>query len=707
MKITNTLKVFSVVALAVILFCLVLAAGNSINDKFLSSLAEHIPLLKTFVVKDYQTNLFGMTTEDSGVLKIARYDIDFLASYTGKGGRYIALYPAVVEAEINIENAKKDGKTGVISLKRPVYRAKLDQDNANALVFMDSLSLDYNKMVAPVLKMYQARACDFALADTAFGDECLRRAEDYVGTLFGKGAVKWTGTTVASETDGDCVPMNVRSANLPVGLDCSAPSGKLIFSKPQSLRDDFIVSSSLFGGTGAASFRFGLAGKKLQTFDAFVQSTEAQYRDSHIVFRYHDPVYGNDRTFVSFADEGFRTSFIYLKGEPNYYYLDTVSLSQVNDELFQQNISPNALYLSACVYPAQASAAKANSALAGQYASYFAEYAAALDAVRNGRYGKQLADSLDALDRISAEVSGNVSSDAQIIRELSDLKSKGYKKGSLPITGKNVSLLAMLLDPSSGAVGTGSASDASVSSDSSSAGLALASDGDEVSGNLAAFFWMKRVEFGISDLDAQGYKADLIGNGSAINRELVASLTDEERNALYLNFFLKHLPANVEHTVYKDENVPAQTWLFYGAAANKRRAETTQKKIADKLGRMGMTGGNRFVFVFSDPMDKTGLFTQYHAFSLDGKTVTVFNDFASWIQLGGEPKPVSYPDIVFVDKSFSIGKRMYSGHEDIESVLKIFSEAFSSDFYNRDKIIEIITSDIEKEVIAKLERPVL
>jgi len=120
-----------------------------------------------------------------------------------------------------------------------------------------------------------------------------------------------------------------------------------------------------------------------------------------------------------------------------------------------------------------------------------------------------------------------------------------------------------------------------------------------------------------------------------------------------------------------------------------------------------MTGGNRFVFVFSDPMDKTGLFTQYHAFSLDGKTVTVFNDFASWIQLGGEPKPVSYPDIVFVDKSFSIGKRMYSGHEDIESVLKIFSEAFSSDFYNRDKIIEIITSDIEKEVIAKLERPVL
>ena len=176
---------------------------------------------------------------------------------------------------------------------------------------------------------------------------------------------------------------------------------------------------------------------------------------------------------------------------------------------------------------------------------------------------------------------------------------------------------------------------------------------------------------------------------------------------MYLNYFLRQLPQEIERTVYKDENVSSQTWLFYGAAANKWRAGITQKKISEKLGKMGMTGGNRFVLVFSDPMDKTGLFTQYHAFSLDGKTVTVFNDFASWIQLGGEPKPVSYPEIVFVDKSFSIGKRTYSGCVEIESVLKTFSEAFSSEFYNRDKIVEVITSDIEKEVVRKLERPEL
>jgi len=682
MKITSTLKVFSVVSLAVLLFCLVLAAGNSINEKFLSTLAEHIPFLKAFVVKDYQTNLFGMTSEDAGVLKIARYDIDFLASYTGKSGRYIALYPAVVEAEINLDLARKDAKTGVIRLPRPVYRAKLDQDNANSLVFMDSLSLDYNRMVAPALKMYQARACDFALADAAFGDECLRRAEDYVSALFGEGTVEWTGTTVALEADGECAPMDVTSTNLPVGFDCSAPSGGIAFSSPPSLRDDVIIDSSRFGGTGAASFRFGLAGKKLQTFDAFAKSVEEKYRDTHIVFRYHDPVCGNDRTFASFADEGFRKSFIYLKGEPNYYYLDTVSLSEVNDELFQQNVSPNALYISACAFPAQGRPAHA-----GQYAAYFAEDAVALDSVRNRRYGKQLADSLDALDRISTEVTGNGSPDAKIIRELSDLRSKGYRKGSLSISGKNVSLFGMLL---------GSATDATGSSGN-----------DEVNGDLAAFLWMKRKEFGLSDADARGYKSDLIGTGFAINRELVASLTGEERNTLYLNFFLKHLPAEVERTIYIDENVPSQTWLFYGAAANKWRAENTQKKIAEKLGKIGMTGGNRFVFVFSDPMDKTGLFTQYHAFSLDGGSITVFNDFASWIQLGGEARPVNYPDIVFVDKSFSIGKRTYSGYTEIESVLKTFSEAFSSEFYNEDRIVDVISSDIEKEVIAKLERPEL
>jgi hypothetical protein len=40
-------------------------------------------------------------------------------------------------------------------------------------------------------------------------------------------------------------------------------------------------------------------------------------------------------------------------------------------------------------------------------------------------------------------------------------------------------------------------------------------------------------------------------------------------------------------------------------------------------------------------------------------------------------------------------------------VLKAFSEAFSSDYFNRDKIVELVTSDIEKEVIEKLERPEL
>lgn len=567
---------------------------------------------------------------------------------------------------------------------------------------MDSLSLDYNRMVAPALKMYQARACDFALGDTAFGDECLARAEDYVGALFGKGTVEWTGETVASEADGDCAPMDVLSMNLPVGFDCSSPEGGIAFHAAPSLRDDVTVDTSRFGGTGAASFRFGLAGKKLQTFDAFAKGAEQKYRDTHIVFRYHDPVFGNDRTFVSFADEGFRRSFIYLKGEPNYYYLDTVSLSEVNDELFQQNISPNALYLSACAYPVPETSSRAGAVHAGQYASYFAEYATALDAVRNRRYGKQLADSLDALDRISEEIFGSASSDAKIIRELSDLRSKGYRKGSLPITGKNVSLLSMLLDGD-----TGSATAASVAGARSVAGLGLASVHDEVSGDLAAFFWMNRKEFGLSEKEAQGYKTDLLGTGSAINRELIASLTGEERNTLYLNFFLKHLPPDVERTVYADENNPAQTWLFYGTAANKWRAETSQKKVAEKLGKLGMTGGNRFVFVFSDPMDKTGLFTQYHALSLDGNAIAVFNDFASWIRLGGEPKPVAYPDIVFVDKSFSVGKRTYTGYDDIESVLKVFSEAFSSEFYNRDRIVEVITSDIEKEVIGKLERPEL
>ena len=150
MKITRALKIFSVVALAVLLFCLVLAAGNSINEKFLSDLASHIPFLKAFVVKDYQTSLFRH--DDRRFRrpdKIARYDIG-LSRVVYRKGRPLhrSLSRGRRGGDQSLKRRGRTGKRGVISIPRPAYRAKLDQDNANSLVFMDSLSLDYNRMVA-------------------------------------------------------------------------------------------------------------------------------------------------------------------------------------------------------------------------------------------------------------------------------------------------------------------------------------------------------------------------------------------------------------------------------------------------------------------------------------------------------------------------------------------------------------------------------
>ena len=180
----------------------------------------------------------------------------------------------------------------------------------------------------------------------------------------------------------------------------------IAFHAAPSLRDDVTVDTSRFGGTGAASFRIGLAGKKTSDLRCVRKRRGAKIQDTHIVFRYHIPFSGTTEPLSALRTRALRRSFIYLKGEPNYYYLDTVSLSEVNDELFQQNISPNALYLSACAYPVPETSSRAGAVHAGQYASYFAEYATALDAVRNRRYGKQLADSLDVLTASVRKFSG-------------------------------------------------------------------------------------------------------------------------------------------------------------------------------------------------------------------------------------------------------------------------------------------------------------
>jgi hypothetical protein len=393
---------------------------------------------------------------------------------------------------------------------------------------------------------------------------------------------------------------------------------------------------------------------------------------SHIVFRYHDPMHGGDMTFTSLADDGYRSAFVYLRGGADAYYVEATGKRDINEEAFARNVAPNVLYLAASARPSPSEPERA-----AEYDAYWRAYESALGDVKAKRYGRQLTLALGELDRIAREATGGDSGDANVIRKIVNLKNGGED------------LLATLL-----------ASDL--------AGGDPKFDGDaELGGNIEALFWTMRGEIGLTDQVAGEYKRDLLSRGTAISRELVASLSPEERNTLYANFFACHLPSGRTQSVYVDENGKAETWLYCGAAANKWKEKTTQKKVAEKLEANGMERGNRFIFVYSEPEDTAGFFTQYHALVLDGETVTLYRNFARWLTFLGKPESAPFAGVTFIDGSFTIGKSTVSKHPEIAGILKTFAQAFASEGYTRSRVLELMSGNLEKEAIATLERPKL
>lgn len=667
-----------------------------------------------FAVKTWDTSLFARTDADAGALKVARYDIDFIASFASGKNRYVALYPFVVEAEIDLSRAvqkkagtasgrdgreARDGGSGpetLVCVPFPEYRAHLQTDGVQ--VFMETLPLDYKSALMPVLETFREKSRDYALADAAFTAQCLLKAEEYIEGIFGPVRIEWEQETDAIE--------RIRAPQVPIDIEASK-SALVAVQDAASLRDAFDARISRSDPGIATHIRFGIAGRETGTLDTFADSFKS---DEHIVFRYHNPVDPSAATFVSYADEGYRRAFSFASRPDAYYYIElTQSEAGTTEEDHLRTAAPDLLYLAASIAPASRIAPELGSAATEpdtaaylRYTEYAARYDEALSEIRTNRYGQRLKNALDELDRLARERTGEPSADAALMREIAGFKTEGEGPGFAggpgfatiaECHGKVAELAALLRYPDFTRM------DALFRSEAENR---YRSD-TEVSGNLEAFFWMMRKELRLTEEEAERYKTDMIESGDTLSSTLVRSLDAHERNTLFARYIEKRLPADIPFERIHPDDGTDETWLFFGQAALDWKNKKSFPTIADKLAGRGCdrSPGN-LVLLFADPIGKAGFFTDYHALVFGESSIALYEGLTDIIPRYA--KEALYAELLFADGSFTIGKRTISGRSDLASILEGFAAAYTSEFYNRDRALELVSENLKTEALRTLAR---
>ena len=163
----------------------------------LSLLLSKIPIVNNFVETDYNTGVFAITQMDMSEMRTAVYNVDFLMSITApdlntESGllsndirKYLAIYPYVVEAGIDLNNVKSttsDNKT-IVNLPCPqITLSDLDEKRGVTVMRDTDVPAEIINMMKSV---FEKRAVDLAY-NAGVIETAKQKAEKYFTSLFPK-----------------------------------------------------------------------------------------------------------------------------------------------------------------------------------------------------------------------------------------------------------------------------------------------------------------------------------------------------------------------------------------------------------------------------------------------------------------------------------------------------------------------------------------
>lgn len=145
-----------------------------------------IPIVKSFHETTTSTGLYGISQQDKQELRTASYNIDFIASFTGAGTKYIAIYPYLIEAGVDLGKATHDvvnNQTIVTLPNAQITVARINEKNQVQVIREKGNKLDYNTHIKPLKMAFEKSAKDLAL-QAGILEDANEKAEKYLQELF-------------------------------------------------------------------------------------------------------------------------------------------------------------------------------------------------------------------------------------------------------------------------------------------------------------------------------------------------------------------------------------------------------------------------------------------------------------------------------------------------------------------------------------------
>lgn len=164
----------------------------------MSAILSRIPGINQFVETDYDTGIYGIIQNDRAEMRSAVYNVDFLMSiyvspkyeelqsYLDKDAKqYLAIYPYVVEAGIDLKEAKSETAENQIIVNLPSPQVTLtDLDEKRGVTVIRDTKVP-SELVNMMKKTFEKRATDLAY-EAGIIETAKKNAEKYFTNLFPK-----------------------------------------------------------------------------------------------------------------------------------------------------------------------------------------------------------------------------------------------------------------------------------------------------------------------------------------------------------------------------------------------------------------------------------------------------------------------------------------------------------------------------------------
>ena len=303
-------------------------------------LLSKIPIVNQFIDITTNSGVYSLKQLDKKELRTATWNVDFLVSI-GADRKYIALYPYIVEAGVDLSdmNVVTRDTTTIIELPNAkIMVSDLDETKDILIIRKGEANLNYNLHLKPLKIAFEKRARDLAI-EAGILKDANDKAEEYLQKLLSNSYKK----LIVKKENAPYPELSHYSASmLPIEFvyDSNSLQRKFDFNDLGFSRDNILIPTYKTRLGYSRSVNYSL--EEMDTIGWF-NKTLARYSNQDkptLVMKYVDPIKPTEKRVYFDVNSLYRNGYIWMDG--NLYYFNSLKES---DEVQSQSLAANILYL--------------------------------------------------------------------------------------------------------------------------------------------------------------------------------------------------------------------------------------------------------------------------------------------------------------------------------------------------------------------------